>query len=81
MSWDAALGAEVRRKDKPWWKGEYWLDGVKWIDYSADPVAMGDFDVNLYGPYYMSRVATIGGGSNEIQRKIMARSVLDLPSK
>jgi peptide/nickel transport system substrate-binding protein len=52
VSWDPAVGAEVRRKDKPWWKGEYWLDGVKWIDYSADPVAMisafesGDVDTD-----------------------------------
>jgi len=52
VSWDAALGAEVRRKDKPWWKGEYWLDGVKWIDYGADPTALigafesGEIDTN-----------------------------------
>jgi peptide/nickel transport system substrate-binding protein len=52
VSWDPQVGAEVRRKDKPWWKGEYWLDGVKWVDYSADPVAMiaafesGDVDTD-----------------------------------
>jgi peptide/nickel transport system substrate-binding protein len=52
VSWDPQVGAEVRRKDKPWWKGEYWLDGVKWIDYSADPTAMiaafesGDVDTD-----------------------------------
>ena len=52
VSWNPQVGAEVRRKDKPWWKGEYWLDGVKWIDYSADPVAMiagfesGDVDTD-----------------------------------
>ena len=52
VSWDPQVGAEVRRKDKPWWKGEYWLDGIKWVDYSADPVAMiaafesGDVDTD-----------------------------------
>jgi peptide/nickel transport system substrate-binding protein len=51
VNWEPQVGAEVKRKDK-WWKGEYWLDGVKWIDYSADPVAMvsafesGDIDAN-----------------------------------
>jgi len=52
VSWEPQVGAEVRRKDNPWWKGEYWLDSVKWIDYSADPVAMiagfesGDVDTD-----------------------------------
>jgi peptide/nickel transport system substrate-binding protein len=40
VSWKPQVGAEVRRRDKPWWKGDYWLDGVKWVDFSADPVAM-----------------------------------------
>jgi peptide/nickel transport system substrate-binding protein len=40
VRWEPQVGAEVRRKDKPWWKGEFWLDGVKWIDYGTDPIAM-----------------------------------------
>ncbi len=40
VSWQPQVGAEVKRKDKPWWRGQYWLDGVKWVDYSTDPVAM-----------------------------------------
>jgi peptide/nickel transport system substrate-binding protein len=40
VRWLPQVGAEVKRKDKPWWRGQYWLDGVKWVDYSADPVAM-----------------------------------------
>ena len=31
-------------------------------------------------PYYMSRLTTIGGGSNEIQRNVLAKRVLRLPS-
>jgi peptide/nickel transport system substrate-binding protein len=52
VSWKPQVSAEVRRKDKPWWKGQYWLDGVRWIDYSADPTAMiaafqsGDIDAD-----------------------------------
>ncbi len=40
VKWDAETGAEVKRKDKPWWKGEFWLDGIKWVDYGSDPNAM-----------------------------------------
>lgn len=40
VAWDAEVGAEVRRKDKPWWKGEFYLDGIKWVDYGSDPNAM-----------------------------------------
>ncbi|WP_224544794.1 ABC transporter substrate-binding protein [Mesorhizobium sp. CA16] len=39
VSWDAETGAEVKRKDKPWWKGEFYLDGIKWVDYGSDPNA------------------------------------------
>jgi peptide/nickel transport system substrate-binding protein len=52
VNWQPQVGAEVKRKDKPWWKGQYWLDGVKWVDYSADPTAMisafesGDIDAD-----------------------------------
>lgn len=37
VSWQPSVGAEVRRKDAPWWKGEFWLDGVKWVDMGLDP--------------------------------------------
>lgn len=37
VSWEPSVGAEVRRKDAPWWKGEFWLDGVKFIDLGLDP--------------------------------------------
>ena len=37
--------------------------------------------IDLLSPYYHSRPTTIYGGSNEIQRNIMAKLVLRLPSK
>ncbi|MDQ7250434.1 ABC transporter substrate-binding protein [Dongia sedimenti] len=52
VSWQPQVSAEVKRKDKPWWKGEFWLDGVKWTDYSADLTSMiaafesGDIDTD-----------------------------------
>ena len=35
--------------------------------------------VDLLAPFYMSRLITIGGGSNDIQRNIVAKYVLHLP--
>jgi peptide/nickel transport system substrate-binding protein len=40
VSWDAGVGAEVRRKESGWWGGEFWLDGVTWTDHGTDPTAM-----------------------------------------
>ena len=40
VSWDVGVGAEVRRKESGWWKGEFWLDGVQWSDHGTDPTAM-----------------------------------------
>lgn len=43
-------------------------------------VSLGDEEANILGAWYKARPATIYGGSNEIQRNIIARRVLDLPS-
>ena len=43
-------------------------------------VSIGDADIDVLSLFYKSRVPTIYGGSNEIQRNILARQVLDLPS-
>ena len=40
VRWDVEVAAEVRRKDKPWWKGDFALDGIRWIDYGSDPNPM-----------------------------------------
>jgi len=44
-------------------------------------VLIGDRTIDLLGPYYKSRPSTIYGGSNEIQRNIIAKQVLELPSR
>ena len=46
----------------------------------AGDVAIGDTSIDVLSLFYKSRVPTIYGGSNEIQRNILARQVLDLPS-
>jgi hypothetical protein len=44
------------------------------------PVQIDGVDLNVLSPFYYSRPATILGGSNEIQRNILAKYVLNLPS-
>lgn len=46
----------------------------------ADEVAIGDEHIDLISPFYNSRPGTIYGGSNEIQRNILSKYVLQLPS-
>lgn len=43
-------------------------------------VELSGDSTDILAPYYISRVFTIGAGSNEIQRNIIAKSVLNLPS-
>jgi 3-oxochol-4-en-24-oyl-CoA dehydrogenase len=43
-------------------------------------VALGLGEVNVLGSWYKARPGTIYGGSNEIQRNILSRQVLGLPS-
>lgn len=43
-------------------------------------VAFGDTGIDVLSPFYNSRPGTIYGGSNEIQRNILAKYVLNLPS-
>lgn len=45
------------------------------------PVAFGDQAVDVLSPYYNARPTPIYGGSNEIQRNIIAKQVLNLPSR
>jgi len=43
-------------------------------------VAFGETAIDVLSPFYNSRPGTIYGGSNEIQRNILAKYVLNLPS-
>jgi hypothetical protein len=51
------------------------------VDGAADRMThLGGHDINILQAFYNSRATTIYGGSNEIQRNIVARSILELPS-
>jgi alkylation response protein AidB-like acyl-CoA dehydrogenase len=45
----------------------------------AGKVPMGEDRIELLAPFYKARPTSIYGGSNEIQRNILARQVLNLP--
>jgi len=47
----------------------------------AGDVDIDGLPVNVLAPFYSSRPGTIYGGSNEIQRNILAKAVLGLPQQ
>ena len=44
-----------------------------------EPVTYGNDSLDALAHYWLSRPATIYGGSSEVQRNIVAKQVLDLP--
>jgi alkylation response protein AidB-like acyl-CoA dehydrogenase len=46
---------------------------------AGEHVAVGDREHDVLGTFYKARPSTIYGGSNEIQRNILASAVLELP--
>ena len=73
VRWETETVAEVRRKQTPWWKGEFNLDGVLWTDYGSDPNPMfsafesGEIDTNHEtSADTLSQVEAIGLKSAEI---------------
>jgi alkylation response protein AidB-like acyl-CoA dehydrogenase len=82
---DAPLGAEVSLLKI--WSTETFQRIADLITETAGAagglsgeVELGRARINLLAPYYKARPATIYGGSNEIQRNIIARHVLGLPA-
>lgn len=59
---------------------ELLLEGGDECGAMVGTVDVNGHDVNVLAPFYVSRSATIYGGANEIQRNILSKYVLDLPS-
>ncbi len=59
---------------------EFTLDRAEAYGTTAGPVAVAGAQASLAAIYYGSRLTTIGGGSSEIQRNILAKNVLRLGS-
>ncbi len=73
VSYEANDRAEVRRKEAPWWKGTFALDGVVWTDFGADSTTMvaafdaGDVDANYETPAdFLEIIASTGAETAEI---------------
>lgn len=53
VSYETNVSAEVRRKESGWWRGEFYLDGIQWVDHGTDPTALvsafeaGEIDGNM----------------------------------
>ena len=59
---------------------EFALEAAGSHGAKAGSFSIAGEQIDLLTPYYMARLITIGGGSNEIQRNIVSRHVLELPN-
>lgn len=74
VAWEASTRAEVRRKQTPWWKGDFLLDGILWVDYGSDPNTMfsafesAEIDANHEtSADILSQAEAVGLTNSEIQ--------------
>jgi alkylation response protein AidB-like acyl-CoA dehydrogenase len=47
---------------------------------AVEDMTLGGGRHNVAGDLFASRISTVGGGTTEVQRNIISRRILDLPS-
>ncbi|MEM6906553.1 MAG: ABC transporter substrate-binding protein, partial [Pseudomonadota bacterium] len=40
VNWEVGVTCVIKKKETPWWGGDFFLDGVEYIDHGTDPTAM-----------------------------------------
>lgn len=60
---------------------EFALERAGALGAMGGPIAVGDIEVDLLAPFYLARMTTIGAGTSEINRNIVAKRVLRLPDR
>ena len=60
---------------------EFALERAGALGAMGGPIEIGDTEVDLLAPFYLARMTTIGAGTSEINRNIVARRVLRLPDR
>jgi hypothetical protein len=56
-----------------------WIVGAEQSERRRCVTHIDNENIDLLAPFYLSRLVTIGRGSNEIQRNIVSKYVLRLP--
>jgi len=60
---------------------EFALERAGALGAMDGPFTVGDTEVDLLAPFYLARMTTIGAGTSEINRNIIAKRVLRLPDR
>ena len=72
------VGTEIQQETTELAMDAMGHDAIGWIDSPAE--ALPEWESSVASQYNYLRAATIYGGSNEVQRNIIAKHILGLPT-